>query len=124
MNSQDLPTPVMDAGDSAPAPSPSKSNRPSILNTGSIPTNTAMKVQSDVLEPLTFSQSECVFRLQPRGILHPGSSITIACDVQGAIARAFPYLNIGIHSLIRRAVLRTTAGRVINDTDEYDNSNQ
>jgi len=120
MNSQDLPTPVMDAGDSAPAPSPSKSNRPSILNTGSIPTNTAMKVQSDVLEPLTFSQSECVFRLQPRGILHPGSSITIACDVQGAIARAFPYLNIGIHSLIRRAVLRTTAARVINDTDEYD----
>lgn len=119
MSSQDLPTPVMDAGDSAPAPSPSKSNRPSILNTGSIPTNTAMKVQSDVLEPLTFSQSECVFRLQPRGILHPGSSITVACDVQAGIARAFPYLNIGIHSLIRRAVLRTTAGRVINDTDEY-----
>lgn len=118
MSSQDLPTPVMDASDSAPAQS-SKSNIPSILNTGSIPRNTAMKVQSDVLEPLTFSQSECVFRLQPRGVLHPGSSISIACDVNTNMTRQFPYPNVGVHAFIRRAVLRTTAGRVINDTDSW-----
>lgn len=109
---------MQDAGDTAKAPSDT-SSQPSILNIKSMETNTAMKVESDILEPLTFSQSECVFELQPKGFLHPGSAISLALDVNSGVDRAFPFVNVGIHSLVRRAVLRTTAGRVINDTDDW-----
>ena len=102
----------------ATAPDPS-SKQPSLLNIKSMPVNTEMRVESDVLEPLTFSQSEAVWELQPKGFLHPNSAITIALDVNSAVGRAFPYVGVGIHSIVRRAVLRTTAGRVINDTDDW-----
>ncbi len=42
-----------DASDTAPAPSNSNQS-PSILNIKSMETNTLMRVESDVLEPLTF----------------------------------------------------------------------
>jgi hypothetical protein len=107
-----------DASDTAPAEDNS-SNKPSILNIKSMETNTEMRYESSVLEPLTFSQSEAVWELEPKGFLHPGSSITIAIDKNSVLKRAFPYLGNGIQSLVRRAVLRTTAGRVINDTDDF-----
>ena len=107
-----------DASNTAPASSNSNQS-PSILNIKSMETNTLMRVESDVLEPLTFSQTECVFELQPKGFLHPGSSITVAIDKNSTLTRAFPYLGVGIQGLVRRAVLRTTAGRVINDTDDF-----
>ena len=108
-----------DASDTAKAEN-NTSKQPSILNIKSMETNTLMKVESDILEPLTFSQSECVFELAPKGFLHPGSSIAVSLDVgAGLKADAFPYVNLGIKSLVRRAVLRTTAGRIINDTDDY-----
>jgi hypothetical protein len=107
-----------DASDTAPAQNNSNQS-PSILNIKSMETNTLMRVESDVLEPLTFSQSEAVWELQPKGFLHPGSAITIALDKNTTLNRAFPYLGNGIQSLVRRAVLRTTAGRVINDTDDF-----
>ncbi len=109
---------MKDASDTAPAPSNSNQS-PSILNIKSMETNTLMRVESDVLEPLTFSQTECVFELQPKGFLHPGSSITVALDKNATLKRAFPFLGNGIQSIVRRAVLRTSAGRVINDTDDW-----
>jgi len=100
------------------------SNQPSILNIKSMETNTLMRVESDILEPQIFqdvaSGGQCIFEISPKGFLHPGSAISIALDLQsGVLAQAFPYVNLGINSLIRRAVLRTTAGRVINDTDDF-----
>ncbi len=111
-------TPPQDAGDTAPATN-NTNVQPSILNIKSMDVNTMMRVESDVLEPLTFSQSEAVWELQPKGFLHPNSAITLGFDHNSAVGRAFPFVNVGIHSLVRRAVLRTTAGRVINDTDDW-----
>ena len=68
-----------DDADRAPAPS-NNSQAPSILNIKSMATNQLMRYSSDVLEPLSFSQSECVFRLQPRGFLHPNSAISIGFE--------------------------------------------
>ena len=106
-----------DAGDTAPVDA-NRSNQPSLLNIKSIPTNSLMRVESDVLEPLTFSQSEAIWEFQPKGFLHPNSAIELGFSVGGA-TRAFPFLGVGVHSIVRRAVLRTTAGRVINDTDDW-----
>tara|TARA_R110000765_G_scaffold424260_1_gene534736 strand:+ start:31 stop:1440 length:1410 start_codon:yes stop_codon:yes gene_type:complete len=96
-----------------------KNNQPSIMNIKSIPVDSAQNIESDVLEPQTFSQSECTFELAPKGFLHPGSAIVIAFENNATINNAFPYANIGIHNIVRRAVLRTTAGRVICDTDDW-----
>ena len=97
----------------------SKSNQPSIMNIKSIPVDSAQNIESDVLEPQTFSQSECTFELAPKGFLHPGSAIVIAFENNALLNDSYPYPNVGIHSIVRRAVLRTTAGRVICDTDDW-----
>jgi len=91
--------------------------QPNFMNLKSIPVNTAQKVESDVLEPLTFSQSEATWEFAPKGFLHPGTKISIGLKANGD--GGFPFLNVGVLSLIRRAVLRTTAGRVICDTDSF-----
>ena len=106
-----------DAGDSAVEKTTGK--QPSLMNIKTIPTNSLMRVESDVLEPLTFSQSEATWELQPKGFLHPNSAIEVGFDVQATLERAFPFINVGVHSIVRRAVLRTSAGRVINDTDDW-----
>ncbi len=111
-----------DDADRAPAPS-NTSQAPSILNIKSMATNQLMRYTSDVLEPLSFSQTECIFRLQPRGFLHPNSAISIGFKPNATINDAFPYIGTGINSLVKRAVLRTTAGRVINDTDSWNSLN-
>ena len=91
--------------------------QPNFMNLKSLPVNTAQKIESDVLEPLTFSQSEAVWEFAPKGFLHPGTKISIGLKANGA--NGFPFLATGVYSLIRRAVLRTTAGRVICDTDSF-----
>ena len=111
-----------DDADRALAPS-NNSQAPSILNIKSMATNQLMRYTSDVLEPLSFSQTECIFRLQPRGFLHPNSAISIGFKANATINDAFPYIGTGINSLVKRAVLRTTAGRVINDTDSWNSLN-
>ena len=91
--------------------------QPNFMNLKSLPVNTAQKIESDVLESLTFSQSEAVWEFAPKGFLHPGTKISLGLKANGA--NGFPFLATGVYSLIRRAVLRTTAGRVICDTDSF-----
>lgn len=91
--------------------------QPNFMNLKSLPVNTASKIESDVLEPLTFSQSEATWEFAPKGFLHPGTKISIGFKANGD--NGFPFIATGIHSIVRRAVLRTTAGRVICDTDSY-----
>ena len=99
--------------------SPPQGNQTSIMNIKSIPTNSAQRVESDILEPLTFSQSEAVWEFAPKGFLHPGSTLSLGFTNNATLNDAFPYPNIGVASLVRRAVLRTTAGRVICDTEDF-----
>jgi len=91
--------------------------QPNFMNLKSLPVNTAQKIESDVLEPLTFSQSEATWEFAPKGFLHPGTKISIGFKANGD--NGFPFIATGISSIVRRAVLRTTAGRVICDTDSY-----
>ena len=51
--------------------------------------------------------------------MSPGSTISIGVIPDADTDRAFFPLNIGVHSLIQRAVLRTSSGRVLNDTTEF-----
>ena len=96
-----------------------KSNQPALIQLQSLPVNTAQSVESDVLEPLTFSQTEAVWEFAPKGFLHPSSTLVVGFENNANLNPAFPFVNIGVHSLVRRAVLRTTAGRVICNCEDW-----
>ena len=48
---------------------------PDLLRIGSLPSNTAIDVETAILEPVTQSQTHCRFVLQNKGILHSHSSV-------------------------------------------------
>ncbi len=88
---------------------PQASQIPDLVKIGSVATDTAINVQTDILDPVIFSEREARFVLDNKGILHSNSRITFATagdtgtDDQG---RAFFPAGVGVHSLIQRASLR------------------
>lgn len=99
---------------------PTRENQPAEVQLVNIATTTNEEVESDVLLPVVFSSDNlfCRFELEPKGFLSPDSSISIGVKPNSAVERAFFPRGVGIYSLIKRAVLKTSSGRVINDTDE------
>ena len=99
---------------------PTRDNQPSEVQLVNISTTTNEEIESDVLLPVVFSSDNlfCRFELEPKGFLSPNSSISIGVKPNSAVERAFFPKGVGVYSLIKRAVLKTSSGRVINDTDE------
>ena len=86
---------------------PSSSQIPDLIRIGAVSTDTAINVQTDLLDAVIFSQREARFVLENKGILHSNSRITLATDGTGVPAgRSFFPANVGINSLIQRASLR------------------
>ena len=83
-------------------------------------TTTNEYVESDVLNPVVFSSDNlfCRFELEPKGFLSPDTTISIGVKANAGVGRAVFPKGVGVYSLIQRAVLKTSSGRVINDTDE------
>mgnify|MGYP003117609940 CR=1 FL=1 len=89
--------------------SPSPSQIPDLIQIGAVASDTAINVQTDVLDPVIFSQREARFVLENKGILHSNSRITFASDGLAEITangRSFFPAGVGIHSVIQRASLR------------------
>ena len=88
---------------------PAPTQIPDLVRIGSVATDTAISVTTDILDPVIFSESEARFVLDNKGILHSNSRITFSTD--GAVGpttndRAFFPAGVGVHSLIQRAALR------------------
>lgn len=98
-------------------------NRPDILRLKPMNYIGGQEIESDVLRPVVFSSDNrfCRFELEPKGHLSSSSSIafSIIPSTDADINRVFLPPNIGIHSLIERAVLRTSSGRVICDIEDF-----
>ena len=63
------------------APSqPQASQIPDLVKIGAVSTDTAINVQTDLLDPVSLSEREARFVLDNKGILHPHSRITFATD--------------------------------------------
>tara|TARA_R110000796_G_scaffold243405_5_gene365953 strand:+ start:5288 stop:6793 length:1506 start_codon:yes stop_codon:yes gene_type:complete len=90
------------------SPSSDGSNVPDLMRVGTIPDNTAIDVDTDVLDPVIINESFCRFQLQNKGILHSNSKITLsACAVAPVGGDNYFYPpNIGVHALINRATLK------------------
>ena len=88
---------------------PQSSQIPDLVRIGSVATDTAIGVTTDILDPVIFSESEARFVLDNKGILHSNSRITFSTDGQvgpSTDSRAFFPAGVGVHSLIQRAALR------------------
>ena len=98
---------------------PTQGNVPDLMKIGPVSVNTQMDVETDILEPVVFSQRFCRFRLQNKGILHSNSKLTFSVDVKNHAAGkcAFP-LNIGVHALIDRCVLKAS-NKTICETSDF-----
>ena len=96
---------------------------PDLVKIGTIPTDTAIDVTTEILEPVSFSQNECRFVLSNKGILHSNSRITFALagDVFNAITagkNAFLPINVGIASLLQRVRL-TIGGKTVSELENF-----
>lgn len=95
------------------------SNVPELMKIGALPVNTQMDVETDILEPVVFSESFARFRLQNKGILHSNSKLIFGLDItSGSEAKTILPANIGIHSVVDRAVLKVGT-KTICETDGY-----
>ena len=61
----------------APA-TPQASQIPDLVKIGAVSTDTAINVQTDILDPVIFSDRECRFVLENKGLLHSNSRITFS----------------------------------------------
>lgn len=105
----------MKSAEMSQAPAPS-TNVPDLVRIGMIPTNTAINIETDVLDPVVHSDTFCRFQLQNKGILHSHSKIILrmATDANEGF---FP-LNVGVHSLIQRCALRVGT-KTISEIDDF-----
>ena len=95
------------------------SNVPDLMRIGSLPVNVQMDVETDILEPVVFSETFARFRLSNKGILHSNSKLTFSVDgtVDGDNGNSFFPLNIGVHSLIERCVLKAGTKTICETSD-------
>lgn len=92
---------------------------PDLIKIGSIPSDMDMSVDTDTLEPVVKSNSFCRFTLMNKGFMNSFSKIILgmnALDTNGS-RNTYP-LNVGISSLIQRAVLKVGA-KTISETEDF-----
>jgi hypothetical protein len=100
------------------APSVTSGQIPDLLKIGSVPTNTQMDVDTDVLDPVVQNSKFIRFVLQNKGILHSHSKIQFGYS--STAADGWCPLNIGIAGLVQRATLRV-GNQTICEIDDFAN---
>ena len=99
------------------SPSPANAGAiPDLVKIGQIPTNTAIDIETDILDPVVHSDTFCRFQLQNKGILHSNSKIILRLAPNG-VAGFLP-VGVGIHSLIERCALRVGT-KTMCEIDDY-----
>ena len=96
---------------------------PDLIKIGTIPSDTAIDVATEILEPVSFSQGEARFVLSNKGILHSNSRITFGLDgtvFTGPTAgqNGFYPINIGVAALLQRVRL-TIGGKTISEIEDF-----
>ena len=89
---------------------------PNLMNIGEIPSDLAMDMDTEVLDPVVNNQNGmCRFVLTNKGFLHSFSKITLCVSNAGGCT--FP-ANVGVHSLIERCALRIGT-TIVAETDDF-----
>ena len=92
---------------------------PDLIKVGAIPSSYGQMLHTDVIDPVTFSQSRVRFTLQRvAGFLHSNSKVTLAVTPLTTTTAFYP-LNIGISNLVKSAALRI-GSQTVCEIDDYD----
>ena len=94
------------------------SQLPDILKVGTLKSAENMEVKTEVLDPISSSNSEIVFQIPKNGILDGGSFVSLAVKQLVGGAGAFFPLKTGIHGLIKSVQL-LSGSKVIASNDDY-----
>lgn len=95
----------------------SKADIPDFLeNVGAQITDAEQRIDTDILEPVIFSDSFLRFQLQNKGLLNPQSRITFSLLSVGQVS-FFP-LSTGVKSIVQRATLKI-GGKTICEVDDW-----
>ncbi len=78
---------------------------PSVLEVQSLKTEQTMDIKTEVLDPITISDTEAVFQVPKNGILSGGSFVSLAVRTPAGVSDAFLPLDTGIFSLVKSAHL-------------------
>jgi hypothetical protein len=94
-----------------------KADIPDFLeNVGAQITDAEQRIDTDILEPVIFSDSFLRFQLQNKGLLNPQSRITFSLQATGF--EAFYPLSTGVKSIVQRATLKI-GGKTICEVDDW-----
>ncbi len=111
--------------DSATAPAPqSGDDVPNFLMLDQIPVNYVQQLETDLLEPVVFSQGGATsdgfarFTLQNKGFLHSHSKLFMSLKVTATNDGCFNAPHIGIAQVIKKAVLKI-GNKTINELDSW-----
>jgi len=94
---------------------------PDLAKANEIPFNYEMRIETDTLRPVVFTDDFMRFTLQKKGFLSHQSKLQIqlaTVDNGAKTGNFFPPLNIGINSVIDRAVLKV-GNRTLCETQEF-----
>jgi len=90
---------------------------PDSLKPGVIPSNTEQRIDTDILEPVIFTESFIRYQLQNKGILNPKSKITFSIKEHGGHDAFYPALT-GVASIVERATLKI-GGKTICEVQDW-----
>ena len=107
-------------------PSMGQSAIPDLLRVGQIPSNQQAMIDTDILEPVVFTDTFIRFQLVNKGFLNPYSRICLQLDNVGTNSasntRSFAPINLGIGACIQNATLKIGA-KTICETDDWNHFN-
>ena len=90
-------------------------NLPKVLQVSTIASIENMNIKTEVLDPITATNSQVVFQIPKTGILDGGSMVQLGVLADNNLF--FP-LNTGIHGLIKSCFLKV-GGKVLASNDDY-----
>lgn len=88
-----------------------------LANVGAQITDAEQRIDTDILEPVVFSDNFIRFQFQNKGLLNPKSRITFSFKNPG-VADSFLPLGVGIGSLIQRSTFKI-GGKTICEVDDW-----
>ena len=99
---------------------------PNFMRLGSVPASYLQEMETDLLEPVVFSDGSgssvdgfVRFQLQQKGFLHSHSKLFVSLTPPAALTRAVLPPNIGIGSVVKKAVLKV-GNKVLNEISDWD----
>ena len=112
--------------DTQPAsmPQPAEESIPDFIQLKQIPVNYLQQVETDLLDPVVFTQGGtttdgfCRFQLQNKGFLHSHSKVFMSIQPAATNASVYFAPQVGIGQVIRKAVLKI-GNKTLNELDSW-----